>query len=93
MTALKLCENGLCLEITGGMTVCEIPALLAGLASFQGVAHVDLKAVDRVDSSALSLLLSLGRMAPGNTVTVHNAPASLRALSDLYGLQTLFWVV
>lgn len=93
MSALKLGENGLCLEISGGMTAAELPMLLQGLAPFHGVAHVDLKAVDRVDSSALSLLLALGRKAAGNTITVHHAPASLRALSDLYGLQTLFWVV
>jgi len=93
MSALRLGDNGLCLEITGDMTAIELPGLLAGLASFHGVAHVDLKAVDRVDSSALSLLLELGRKTPGNTVTVYHAPASLRALSDLYGLQTLFWVV
>mgnify|MGYP000210949928 FL=1 len=93
MSALKLGENGLCLEITGGMTVAELPSLLAGLSSFHGVAHVDLKAVNRVDSSALSLLLELGRKTVGNTVTVYHAPSSLRALSDLYGLQTLFWVV
>ena len=93
MTALKLADNGLCLEIAGGMTVGEMPGLLAGLSPFYGIAHVDLKAVDRVDSSALSLLLELGRKTSGNTVTVYHAPPSLRALSDLYGLQTLFWVV
>ncbi|MBU3656770.1 MAG: STAS domain-containing protein [Rhodocyclaceae bacterium] len=93
MSALKLADNGLCLEITGGMTVDELPALLAGLEPFYGIAHVDLRAVDRVDSSALSLLLELGRQTRGNTVTVYHAPPSLRALNDLYGLQTLFWVV
>ena len=93
MSVLKLADNGLCLEITGGMTVDELPALLAGLSPFYGIAHVDLRAVDRVDSSALSLLLELGRRSGGHTVTVYHAPASLRALSDLYGLQTLFWVV
>ena len=93
MSALKLADNGLCLEITGGMTVDELPALLSGLEPFYGIAHVDLRAVDRVDSSALSLLLELGRQTRGNTVTVYHAPPSLRALNDLYGLQTLFWVV
>ena len=93
MSVLKLADNGLCLEITGGMTVDELPALLSGLEPFYGIAHVDLRAVDRVDSSALSLLLELGRQTRGNTVTVYHAPPSLRALNDLYGLQTLFWVV
>ena len=93
MTALALSPDGLCLEIRGGMTVHDVPSLLAGLAAYPGIAHVDLKAVDRVDSAALSVLLELGRGAAGKTVTVHHAPPALRALSDLYGLQTLFWVV
>ena len=93
MSALKLGDNGLSREISGRMTVAELPGLLAGLAPFYGMTHVDLAAVDRVDSSALSLLLELGRRSGGHTVTVYHAPASLRALSDLYGLQTLFWVV
>jgi ABC-type transporter Mla MlaB component len=38
-------------------------------------------------------LLALSRKTAGKTVTVYHAPSSLRALSDLYGLQTLFWVV
>lgn len=93
MPALTLADNGLCLEITGKMTLVEVPNLLKQLDPFYGVAHVDLKAVDRVDSSALSLLLALSRKTAGKTVTVYHAPSSLRALSDLYGLQTLFWVV
>ncbi|MFM8339356.1 MAG: STAS domain-containing protein [Fluviibacter sp.] len=93
MSALTLADNGLCLEVTGSMTVAELPVLLKELDPFYGVAHVDLKAVDRVDSSALSLLLALSRKTAGKTVTVYHAPSSLRALSDLYGLQTLFWVV
>lgn len=93
MAALTLSPDGLCLEIRGSMTVHEVPALLAGLVAYSGVAHVDLKAVERVDSAALSVLLELGRGAAGKTVTVHHAPPALRALSDLYGLQTLFWVV
>ena len=93
MAALALSPDGLCLEIRGAMTVSEVPTLLAGLAGYAGVVHVDLKAVERVDSSALSVLLELGRSAAGQTITVHHAPPALRALSDLYGLQTLFWVV
>ncbi len=81
------------LEVVGSMTAAEVPALLAGLGRFSGVTHVDLKSVERVDSSALSVLLSLSRAAKGATVTVHRAPPALKALGDLYGLQTLFWVV
>lgn len=92
MSALRLSPEGL-LEVVGSMTVAEVPSLLAGLNLFSGVTHVDLNAVERVDSSALSVLLALSRAAKGATVTVHNAPSGLKALGDLYGLQTLFWVV
>lgn len=92
MSALRLSPEGL-LEVTGSMTAAEVPGLLAGLGPFNGVTQVDLKSVERVDSSALSVLLALSRAAKGATVTVHRAPPALKALGDLYGLQTLFWVV
>lgn len=92
MTAMRLSGDGQNLEIRGGMTVHETPALLAALASYDGIAAVDLQGVTQVDSSALSVLLALSRAAGGATVTVHHAPPALRALSDLYGLQTLFRV-
>lgn len=93
MTAIRLSADAQHLEIRGGMTVHETPALLAGLPSDGGVATVDLQGVTQVDSSALSVLLALSRAAGGATVTVHHAPPALRALSDLYGLQTLFRIV
>lgn len=91
MTTLHFDAHGQ-LAIRGGMTVHEVPALLAGLASHAGVTEVDLQGVTQVDSSALSVLLALSRAAGGATVTVHHAPPALRALSDLYGLHTLFRV-
>lgn len=93
MTALRLSGDGQRLEIQGDMTVNTASNLLASLAGFPGVTHVDLHAVDRVDSSALSVLLALSRAGDGATVNVHHAPPALRALSDLYGLHNLFWVV
>ena len=91
--ALHLSGDGQRLEIRGDMTMYQVPELLDGLTSYRGVTHVDLHAVDRVDSSALALLLALSRAAGGATVTVYHAPQALRALSDLYGLHSLFWVV
>lgn len=93
MTSVQMRGDAQRLAFQGAMTVHEVPDLLAGLAAHKGVTHVDLHAVDRVDSSALSVLLALSRAANGATVTVYHAPPALRALSDLYGLQNLFWVV
>ena len=93
MTALQLVGDGHRLEIQGDMTMAEAPGLLSDLSAYAGVTHIDLSAVQRVDSSALSILLAMSRAADGATVTVYHAPQALRALSDLYGLNILFWVV
>lgn len=93
MIAATLSADGQCLDVRGSLVVEDTASLLAGVAKYAGVTHVDLQGVDRVDSSALCVLLALSRAAHGATVTVHHAPPALRALSDLYGLQTLFWVV
>ena len=90
---MHLSSDGQRLAFQGAMTANEVPDLLVGLAAHAGVTQVDLHAVDRVDSSALSVLLALSRAANSATVTVYHAPPALRALSDLYGLQNLFWVV
>jgi ABC-type transporter Mla MlaB component len=93
MTAIQVRDQGQCLEIHGDMTSLEVPVLLKEIALLDHVMHVDLAGVGRVDSSALTVLLACSRAARGATVTVHHAPPALRALNDLYGLQTLFWVV
>ena len=93
MIGIQRHDNGQRLEIRGDMTVAEVPGLLRALNTSDPVLYVDMAAVGRVDSSALSVLLACSRSAHGATVTVHNAPPALRALSDLYGLQTLFRVV
>jgi len=92
MTAIQVLD-GHRLSISGDMTMSEVPELLKTIASLTAVTHIDLSSVGRVDSSALTVLLACSRAARGATVTVHHAPPSLRALNDLYGLQTLFWVV
>lgn len=93
MIGIQRHENGQRLEIRGDMTVNEVPGLLRALNMNEAVLHVDMAGVGRVDSSALSVLLACSRSARGATVTVHHAPPALRALYDLYGLQTLFRVV
>ena len=93
MTAQPQPDNAQHLKIRGDMTATEVPALLNQVSQRGPVLHVDLQEVGRVDSSALTVLLACSRSARGATVTVHHAPPALLALSDLYGLQTLFWVV
>lgn len=93
MASLHLRDDKQWLDIRGDMTAAEVPGLLRDVQSCQGVVHIDLSDVGRVDSSALAFLLACSRSAQGATVTVHHAPEPLRALNDLYGLQTLFWVV
>ncbi len=93
MTAIQIEDDGQRLAIRGDMTSHEVPGFLKAIASLNHVTHVDLAGVDKVDSSALTVLLACSRAARGATVTVHHAPPALRALNDLYGLQTLFWVV
>ena len=93
MTGIQRHDNGQRLEIHGDMTVAEVPGFLRALNPKDHVLQIDMAGVGRVDSSALSVLLACSRSARGATVTVHHAPSALRALSDLYGLQTLFRVV
>jgi len=58
-------------------------ALEAGARGF------DLAAVGQVDSSALSLLLSLRRQAGTTTLSFSNTPESLISLARLYGISDL----
>jgi ABC-type transporter Mla MlaB component len=93
MMGIQRHDNAERLEIRGDMTVAEVPGLLRAISHSDHILHVDMAAVGRVDSSALTVLLACSRSAHGATVTVHHAPPALRALSDLYGLQTLFRIV
>lgn len=58
-------------------------ALKAGARGF------DLAGVGQVDSSALSLLLSLRRQAGATALTFSNTPESLISLARLYGISDL----
>ncbi|RCS57486.1 STAS domain-containing protein [Parvibium lacunae] len=58
--------------------------------------HVDLSAVEAVDSSALSLLLEWSRsaQAQGKMCTFHHPSPALLALAHLYGVaEVLRWPV
>jgi phospholipid transport system transporter-binding protein len=76
--------------LSGDLTLVNASQLLAEGESAlkQGVATFDLAAVGQLDSSALSLMLSLRRRAEaaGNTIVFRNIPESLASLAKLYGV-------
>ncbi len=65
--------------------------LPAAVAAGSGVLHIDASALTALDSSTLALLLQARRLAQaaGRTVAVEGAPAKLRQLAALYGLDGL----
>ncbi len=52
----------------------------------EGVSVFDLSRVGNMDSSALSLMLSLRRRAAGKPIEFHAIPESLTSLANLYGI-------
>jgi phospholipid transport system transporter-binding protein len=52
----------------------------------EGVTVFDLSRVGNMDSSALSLMLSLRRRAAGNPIEFRAVPESLTSLAKLYGI-------
>ena len=52
---------------------------------------LDASALQRFDSSSLAVLLECRRQAQtvGRTLRIHNAPAKLRQLANLYGVNDL----
>ncbi len=78
--------------LSGDLVLDRATALLAeGLAALAAGARVfDLDDVGNVDSSALSLLLSLRRGAGSDAVTFRAMPDSLLSLARLYGIADQF---
>ena len=83
------------MQLPATATLHECAALAATLpaavANGEGVLHIDARALQAVDSSTLALLLQARRLAQaaGRTVEVEGAPAKLRALAQLYGVDEL----
>lgn len=88
---IEVREDGL--RVTAPMTISNADGLLAaGRNALQGTRQVvDLAAVSEVDSSALAVLLGWLRAAQAaqGELRVINAPAGLRALADLYGIDEI----
>jgi phospholipid transport system transporter-binding protein len=82
-------EAGVAL-IEGDLTLANASQWLAeGEAALkQGIAAFDMAAVGQLDSSALSLMLSLRRHAEsaGGKIEFRNLPDSLTSLAKLYGV-------
>lgn len=78
------------LVVGAPMLIGNARALLdAGRPLIDGsVLEVDLSAVSEVDSSALTVILAWMRTAAarGGSLRVARAPAALRSLADLYGV-------
>ena len=83
-------QDGVAL-LQGDLVLDRATALLAeGEAAIKaGVRGFDLAGVGRVDSSALSLLLSLRRRAGAEDLRFDNIPDSLISLARLYGIAEL----
>ncbi len=79
--------------VEGDVTLATATGLLGeGIEAIgSDVAAFDLAGVTRVDSSALSLLLSWQRNAQGagRRLELHNLPESLLSLAELYGIGEL----
>ena len=77
-------------SLEGDLTLANASQWLAEgeTALSQGALAFDLAGVTHLDSSALSLMLSLRRraMAAGQTLEFRNLPASITSLAKLYGV-------
>jgi phospholipid transport system transporter-binding protein len=82
-------ESGV-VVLDGDLTLANASQWLAQgeAALLQGVATFDLAGIGLLDSSALSLLLSLRRRAEaaGSAIEFRNIPDSLASLAKLYGV-------
>jgi phospholipid transport system transporter-binding protein len=85
------------IRVEGGVAVLDGDLTLANASQWlvqgeaalkQGVASFDLAGLGQLDSSALSLMLSLRRRAEaaGSAIEFHNMPDSLVSLAKLYGV-------
>ena len=80
------------LRVAGPMVIASATALKsAGESALDGISVVDLADVDDADSAAVALLLAWTRRASERkqTITIANAPESIRSLAVLYGVADL----
>lgn len=88
-------SSGRTWTLSGSLTMREVPELWreqrSEVAADRLAATVDLSRVDRVDSSALALLLEWQAAATmaGKTIHFCDPPESLRVIAGLTGVDTL----
>ncbi len=86
-------REGTTLRLRGALNLGSVPGLQAVCRKAVSAAglQVDLAQATEVDSSVLALLLALRRdtEGTGGTFAVQNAPAALRTLARLYGVEFL----
>lgn len=77
--------------LTHGASAAFARSLPQALQSQPGDLVADASALQQFDSSALAVLLECRRqaLAAGKAFSVHGAPARLRELAALYGVQAL----
>lgn len=89
-TRAKLCIEGQVAFLEGDLTLDHASRLLAEgkRAIDNGIRGFDLSRVGQVDSSAISLILSLRRFAEsrGQIIEVQSVSDSLLSLAKLYGV-------
>lgn len=87
---MTLQDQGDRVEVSAGMTLARARALLEEGATIAAArdAVFDLSGVTEADSSGVAVLLGWQRAARagGRSLRVVNAPASLRSLAALYGV-------
>ncbi|TXG78242.1 MAG: STAS domain-containing protein [Rhodocyclaceae bacterium] len=97
MSDAAIRESGDRLAVTGNLTIPQAARLLE-----DGTRHVsardvlfDLAAVEQVDSAGVAVILGWMRaaQAAGRTISVANAPASLRSIAQLYGVDDILPLV
>jgi phospholipid transport system transporter-binding protein len=76
--------------LAGPVTFASAPAVLSAAAPAlaQGARDLDLSGCGEFDSSLIAVLLELRRQAAGagRRCAIRNAPANLRKLAELYGV-------
>lgn len=85
------------LAVSGSLTIPQASSLLAQGAGYAATrdALFDLAGVGHVDSSGIAVILGWMRAAQkaGRTMTVANAPAALRSIAQLYGVEEILPLV
>jgi len=97
MSDAAIRESGDRLAVSGNLTIPQASHLLEEGSRYVSArdATFDLAAVEQVDSSGVAVILGWMRaaQAAGRTISVANAPGSLRSIAQLYGVDDILPLV